>query len=169
MFKQRKLSAVYLALVGSILSGCATLEGGDESPFVMFIDALAQGVEAYAATQTQAPAQNFSSSAGAGSSRASASSQNYRTAGHCVSRDRTSSNLGDYLGNKCDFRINVTWITSEGPCRNGCGDVLQAFRERSSVTKAKGQVVHAACEYPAFARNPGGGKWTGGGYTCSRY
>lgn len=107
---------------------------------------------------------------GAASSTSPAQMKPVRLARHCVTWDKTSSKLADYQGNTCDYKIFVTWFASDGHCRNGCSNSMDAHRARSSISKQTGQVVYAACEYPVAPKNPDGGRWTGGAqHICARH
>lgn len=93
-----------------------------------------------------------------------------RNATHCVTRDRQTNSLADYLGNTCDFPITVKWFAlNDSTTRHcamgtgGCSDSLNARQARSSVYKLKGTLVHAACEGSTPPKNPDGGPWTGSG------
>lgn len=127
-----------------------------------FINALSGGLQAYAGSRGQgasAAAGNVAASAGAFRQR-----KPVRNATHCVGRDRQTGTGADYLSNSCDFKISVTWFSPEDSiCRSGCAGDLKAHQPRSSVSKLKGRIVHAACEYPHSPKNPDGGRWTGAG------
>lgn len=101
---------------------------------------------------------------------AAAGQQTYRSATHCVSRDRQTNTHADYLGNQCDFAINVKWFALDDKiCSSGCMDSLKPHQARSSVNKLKGRIVHAACEYPVSPKNLDGSPWSGGEqYRCTR-
>jgi len=141
----------------------ARQESRNSSGLMSFLDVLGSGVQAVAGASTRG------GSVGSGA-------QSTRQAGHCVTRDRQAGGGADYLGNTCDFPIEVKWFALNDPSTRhcaigtgGCSASLKARQARSSVYKLKGQLVHAACEYPTRPQQPGGGPWTGGtNYVCAR-
>lgn len=68
----------------------------------------------------------------------------YKDAIHCVSFDRTSNTLADFIVNSCDITIEVYWKDS-GQCRSGCMSGAPAGG-RSTVTKLKGNGNFTACQ-----------------------
>jgi len=176
----------------------ARQESRNSDGLTSFLDALGGGIQAYvgarsqgasatarnaAALQAAAGAPTGSSATGPAPAGASArgraagsGAQSARQAAHCVTRDRQAGGSADYLGNTCDFPIEVKWFALNDPSTRhcaigtgGCSAGLKARQARSSVYKLKGQIVHAACEYPARPQNPGGGSWTGGpNYVCGK-
>ncbi|WP_150123833.1 hypothetical protein [Achromobacter xylosoxidans] len=93
------------------------------------------------------------------------SGRTYRTADHCVSYDDSSNSLADFFENRCNFPVWITFLNQNGV--GAAGPIKPGKRE--TVSKGKGKVEWAACEYPASARagttmrDPA---WRGGQYAC---
>ena len=85
----------------------------------------------------------------------------------CITIDRKSNSLADFLINKCGKRIWVKWI-DQGWCKSGCASSVTT---KASISKMKGTVSYAACPYPyaAYKPNapkPAGYEWRGGSFEC---
>ncbi|CUI51590.1 hypothetical protein F1536_07640 [Achromobacter xylosoxidans] len=99
------------------------------------------------------------------SATAAPSGRTYRTADHCVSYDDSSNSLADFFENRCNFPVWITFLNQNGV--GAAGPIKPGKRE--TVSKGKGKVEWAACEYPASARagttmrDPA---WRGGQYAC---
>ena len=76
----------------------------------------------------------------------------------CISVDRSSNSLTDFLVNQCSMTLNVRWI-DRGSCRNGCALTVAPGR-RESAGKINGQYVLQACEYPAIPRSEGSSQYS---------
>lgn len=93
------------------------------------------------------------------------SGRTYRTADHCVSYDDSSNSLADFFENRCNFPVWITFLNQNGA--GAAGPIKPGKRE--TVSKGKGKIEWAACEYPASARagttmrDP---VWRGGRYAC---
>ncbi len=89
--------------------------------------------------------------------------QSYRAANGCIVYDRSSNSLGDFIENNCGFRVWVEFVNERG--LNAAGPIGPGRRE--AVSKAKGEVAWAACEYPGSPRASSGAKWSGqGSFSC---
>lgn len=109
-------------------------------------------------TTTSTGRPQFSPSSGSGatttrrSTSASTQSRPHRSAVHCVSFDRTSNSLADFLVNSCSVAIRVQWA-DEGSCGDArCAGGVQAGG-RQSIYPLKGRVRFAACFSPALVTN----------------
>lgn len=91
--------------------------------------------------------------------------KNYRTAPGCVGRDQRSNSLTDFLINNCNFTLTVSWF-DQGTCSRGCAQYPLRPGGKASVSKAKGRIETAACEYPGSPRSPSGSAWARGPYIC---
>jgi hypothetical protein len=81
---------------------------------------------------------------------------------YCVTRDRVSNQIADFLENSCGKAVNVAWY-DEGYCDTGCASTVAAHGKQS-VTKAKGRVRMGVCEAPKYVRTD---KWKGDGpFAC---
>lgn len=69
------------------------------------------------------------------------------TQNDCISLDRKSNSIADFLVNRCAFKVNVLW-RDEGLCHNWCAETVRA-NDRASVTKSKGLVNFGVCRSPA--------------------
>ncbi|AAK87446.2 hypothetical protein F3P66_05920 [Agrobacterium fabrum] len=65
-------------------------------------------------------------------------------ASSCVTFDRRSNSLADFIVNSCNVPIVVRWRDS-GNCRTRCMSGAPAG-ERSTITKIKGSVSYTACQ-----------------------
>lgn len=99
------------------------------------------------------------------SASTASSGRTYRTADHCVRYDDSSNNLADFFENRCNFPVWVTFLNQNGA--GAAGPIKPGKKE--TVSKGKGKIEWAACEYPASARagttmrDP---VWRGGRYAC---
>ena len=84
----------------------------------------------------------------------------------CISFDRTSNPIVDFLVNKCNQKIAVSWID----IHNSVG--LERVVKRSSIAKNTGKIIYAACPdgYTAYLPNAPraqGYQWKGqGDFEC---
>ena len=78
----------------------------------------------------------------------------------CISFDRNSNSLFDFLVNRCGQKIWVEWMD------DGKSLGAESVVNRSTISKNRGNIVYAACPYgySAFLPNasqPSGYKWDG--------
>lgn len=115
---------------------------------------------------TAAWADSAGGQAAAGTAATDDRTKRWRGANHCVRHDSTSNSLADFFENGCGFRV---WVEFVGPKGQGAaGPIRPGGKE--AVSKARGSVHWAACEYPGVphagssASSP---KWSGSGpYSC---
>jgi TonB family protein len=72
----------------------------------------------------------------------------------CITFDTTSNTLTSFLVNRCDVRLNVTWVDA-GDCRTRC-QLAVGPRGRQSAGNFKPPALWAACLYPDSARSDDG-------------
>lgn len=120
-------------------------------------------------TTTQSPSSYGQSSSLGETAQArnqsSGNQKNYRTAPGCVGRDQKSNSLTDFLINNCSFTLTVSWF-DQGNCTRGCSQYPLRPGEKASVSKARGKIETAACEYPGSPRSPSSSAWARGPYIC---
>lgn len=88
-----------------------------------------------------------------------------RSGTNCVVRDRLN-NLSDFFENRCPFRVWIDFVDESGS--SAAGPISPGKKE--AVSKARGDVIWVACEYPSSAytgRSLKSPKWKGKGlYFC---
>lgn len=86
-----------------------------------------------------------------------------RSLNECIKFDTASNAMGDFLVNSCGERVFVKFF-DDGYCRSGCGDDVGGYK-KSSITKMKGHVKFAVCQYPSSPSKSSNGfvAWPGSG------